>query len=183
MEDLSSFIQDIVENSLNVQAENIQLLITEDTLQKTLLIEIIDDGIGMSEETLQKVEDPFYTTRTTRKVGLGLSFFKQSVLQTEGKFKITSTLGEGTSVFALYNTFHIDMPPVGDLSSTIQTILAHPALKHFIYNHQIDDANFRFDTEEVKNVLGVTSFNDVTLLQDIKQYIQDLLDNIRGGKL
>lgn len=183
MEDLSSFIQDIVENSLNVKADNIQLLITEDTLQKTLLIEIIDDGVGMSEETLKKVEDPFYTTRTTRKVGLGLSFFKQSVLQTEGQFRITSKLGEGTSVFALYNTDHIDMPPTGDIPSTIITILTHPSLKHFIYNHQIDELNFRFDTEEVKNVLGITSFEDVTLLQDLKQYIQDLLEEIRGGKL
>jgi len=183
MEDLSQFIQDIIENSLNVNADTIQLLITEDSKEKTLLIEIIDDGIGMSEETLKKVEDPFYTTRTTRKVGLGLSFFKQSVLQTEGQFKITSRLGEGTSVFALYNTSHIDMPPVGDLSMMVQTVLTHPSLKHFIYNHQSDEAHFRFDTEEVKNVLGISSFDDVSLLQDIKKYIQDLLEEIRGGKL
>ncbi len=182
MDDLSLFIQDIVENSLNAKSNNITLKINENPNEDYLIIEIIDDGIGMDQLTLKKVTNPFYTTRTTRKVGLGLSFFKESVLQTGGDFQIRSTPGLGTYVYAKYISSHIDMPPVGDIALTIQAILVHAALKHFVYLHRYLDKEFHFDTHEIMETLEITSFTDVSLLQDIKQYITDLLKEIRGGR-
>lgn len=183
MDDLSLFIQDIIENALNVSAKHITLLVEEDTKSQLLKIEIRDNGKGMDKETLKKIEDPFYTTRTVRKVGLGLPLFKQSVLQTEGEFEVHSVINEGTTVRAVYHTNHIDMLDLGDIPSCIQAILTHPEMRHFTYIHQYDQKNFCFDTEEIKEILDITSFEDVSLLQDIKRYLADLLKETRGGKL
>lgn len=181
MDDLSYFIQDIVENSLNVKAKNIQLYINENVLSNRITVRITDNGCGMDKETLSKVLNPFYTTRTTRKVGLGLSFFRESALQTGGSFDITSSLGLGTIVEARYVLNHIDTPVLGDIAETIMTILTHPILEHFVYVHEYNQKSFHLDTDELKHTLEIVSFEDPQLLLLIKQYITDLLKEIRGG--
>jgi predicted metal-dependent phosphoesterase TrpH/anti-sigma regulatory factor (Ser/Thr protein kinase) len=149
MEDLSLHILDIVENSINACAGRIEIRINEDSANDLLTIEIIDDGKGMDAETLRKATDPFFTTRTTRRVGLGLSFLAQAAEESEGTFDIRSKPGEGTTVKATFRMSHPDCKPMGDIAQTIVTLVTgHPGID-FLYEYKKDDSTYRFDTREV----------------------------------
>ena len=127
MKELSLNILDIVENSTKAKAELVKIEIYES--DELLSITITDDGTGMDEETLKSVTDPFYTTRTTRKVGMGIPLFRLAVQQTGGEFSIESThvdvdaKNHGTEVRAIFNKTHIDFTPLGDIISTIITLI------------------------------------------------------------
>ena len=122
MRDLSLHIIDIVQNSVRADATLVNLTI--EISGEVLIIRIGDNGCGMTAETLQKVTDPFYTTRTTRKVGLGLPFFKQSAEQSGGELIIESEVGMGTVVTATFGLHHLDRPPMGDLSETVSLVMS-----------------------------------------------------------
>ena len=139
MKELSLNILDIVENSTKAKAELVKIEIFES--DELLSITITDDGTGMDEETLRSVTDPFYTTRTTRKVGMGIPLFRLAAQQTGGEFSIGSThvdvdkRNHGTEVHALFNKTHIDFTPLGDIISTITTLIqGHPNVD-FLFNH------------------------------------------------
>ena len=148
MEDLSLHILDIAENSISASAKRIEIRIDEDKAKDLLTVEIKDDGKGMDEETLQKVLDPFFTTRTTRKVGLGLSLLAQAARQSDGKIELSSGPGEGTTVKAVFRFSHPDCKPVGDIHETIRSLVAgHPGID-FLYEHMKNGSIYRFDTRE-----------------------------------
>ena len=123
MRELSLNVMDIAQNSVRAKASVIKIEITEDTEQSTLEIKITDDGCGMSEEQVKSVIDPFFTTRTTRKVGLGIPLFKMAAEQTDGYLDIKSQLGKGTVVTAKFISSHMDMTPLGDINSTISILI------------------------------------------------------------
>jgi len=112
MQDLSLHILDIIENSINAGAKRVEIMINEDLEKDILSIEIKDNGEGIDRETLEKVLDPFYTTRTTRRVGLGLSLLSQSAKEAEGDISIKSEKGVGTAVHAYFKHSHIDRRPL-----------------------------------------------------------------------
>ena len=148
MEDLSLHILDIAENSITASAKMIGIRIIEDHAKDLLTIEIMDDGKGMDEQSLQKAIDPFFTTRTTRKVGLGLSLLAQATRESDGKIELSSEPGKGTTVKAVFRLSHLDRKPIGDINETIRTLVAgHPEID-FIYEHQKDNSTYRFDTRE-----------------------------------
>jgi anti-sigma regulatory factor (Ser/Thr protein kinase) len=148
MEDLSLHILDIAENSISASAGRIEIRIDEDQANDLLTIEITDDGRGMDEETLKKALDPFFTTRTTRRVGLGLSLLAQAARQSDGRFDLSSVPDEGTTVKATFRLSHPDCKPIGDLGETIGTLVtAHPEID-FLYEHKKDNSTYRFDTRE-----------------------------------
>jgi signal transduction histidine kinase len=148
MEDLSLHILDIAENSITASAKMIGIRIIEDHAKDLLTIEIEDDGKGMDEQSLQKAIDPFFTTRTTRKVGLGLSLLAQATRESDGKIELSSEPGKGTTVKAVFRLSHLDRKPIGDINETIRTLVAgHPEID-FIYEHQKDNSTYRFDTRE-----------------------------------
>ncbi|HHE38370.1 MAG TPA: ATP-binding protein, partial [Candidatus Cloacimonetes bacterium] len=122
MEDLSLHILDVVENSITANASKIIIKIREEKEKDLLVIEIKDNGKGMNEETVKKVLDPFYTTRTTRRVGLGLSLLQQAAKESNGDFEINSKPGVGTEIKASFQDSHIDRKPIGDMNSTIVTL-------------------------------------------------------------
>ena len=124
MEDLSLHILDIVENSLNAAANRVEIQIAEDTVQDLLCIVITDNGRGMDEEARARALDPFYSTRTTRRVGLGLSLLAQAARECEGDLTLRSAPGEGTEVRATFRLSHPDCKPMGDLAATLAAILA-----------------------------------------------------------
>lgn len=124
MEDLSLHILDIVENSIAASATRIRILITEDTQRDLLSLEISDNGRGMDAETQKKALDPFYTTRTTRRVGLGLPLLAQAAREGGGHFELDSETGRGTTVKAVFQLSHPDRKPLGDIAETLQTILS-----------------------------------------------------------
>ena len=150
MEDLSLHILDIVENSISAMARRIEIRVDEDRAKDLVTIEIKDDGNGMDEQTLKKALDPFFTTRTTRKVGLGLSLLAQAAKDSEGTFDLSSCPGEGTTVNATFRLSHPDCKPMGDIGQTIQVlVMSHPEID-FLYEHKKDNSTYRFDTREVR---------------------------------
>ena len=176
MKDISMHIMDILQNSIRAKADLIQLNVTEDAAADTLTLEFIDNGCGMSGETLSKVLNPFFTTRTTRKVGLGLSLLKQNAEQTGGSLDIQSKLGEGTTVRAVFGLSHWDRQPMGDLPGTvILTVSAHPEIR-FIFRYQSETIDFVFDTEEVNEVLDGASLQDPSVVRDLKELVEANLE-------
>ena len=153
MRELSLNILDIAQNSISAGASLTEIVVNENTKENTLLIGIYDNGCGMTEEQVKSVIDPFFTTRTTRKVGMGIPLFKMSCEQTGGKFTIESEKGVGTKINALYKTDSVDFTPLGDIASTIVTIVSMNADKEFLYRRVLDDKEFIFSTVEIKKIL------------------------------
>ena len=150
MEDFSLHILDIVENSIAAMAGRIEIRIDEDQAKDLVTIEIKDDGNGMDEQTLKKALDPFFTTRTTRRVGLGLSLLNQAAKDSEGTFDLSSEPGEGTTVNATFRLSHPDCKPMGDIGQTIEVlVMSYPEID-FLYEHKNDNSTYRFDTREVR---------------------------------
>jgi nitrogen-specific signal transduction histidine kinase len=138
MEDLSLHVLDIVENSMAAAAGEIRILIDEDAAMDTLSLKISDDGNGMDEEMQKKVLDPFYTTRTTRRVGLGLPFLAQAARESGGKLELDSTPGKGTTVRVVFQLSHPDRKPLGDIVATLGTILAGRPKLDLVFEYRMD---------------------------------------------
>lgn len=148
MEDLSLHILDIVENSIAASAKRIEIRIEEDQTKDLLMIEIKDNGKGMDEQALKKALDPFFTTRTTRKVGLGLPLLAQAARETDGKIEVNSAPNKGTRVKASFRLSHPDLKPMGDINETILTIVVGYPEIELLYEHKEDNSIRRFDTRE-----------------------------------
>lgn len=173
MKDLAMHIMDILQNSTRARATEITLDVIEDASKDTLTLRFIDNGCGMDEETLSKVLNPFFTTRTTRKVGLGLSLLKQNAEQTGGFLDITSQKGVGTTVTAVFGLTNIDRPPMGDLAGGfVLTASAYPNIR-FILNYQRDDLNYKFDTQEVLEILDGISIQEPEVIQYLTEMIAE----------
>ena len=155
MEDLSLHILDIVENSIGAKASRIKIKVNENMKRNLLTIEIKDNGEGMDEETIKKVLDPFYTTRTTRRVGLGLSLLAQATKESGGNIKIKSIIGKGTSVKAVFQYNHVDRKPLGDIEKTLTTLIVGNPEINFIYEHRRGDVKFKLDTKKARESIGV----------------------------
>ncbi|MHB0857533.1 MAG: ATP-binding protein [Anaerolineae bacterium] len=154
MRELSLHVLDIVENALEAGATRVCIEIDEDSRRNRLTIRVSDNGRGMSAETLQRLADPFYTTRTTRPVGLGIPLLRAAARRCNGDLTITSQVGQGTEVTAEFERDHIDRAPLGDIKSTLLgTILSHKTCD-VQYRHHVDERLFAFDTEEMRRELG-----------------------------
>lgn len=147
MEDLSLHILDIVENAIAAKAGRIEISVVEEPEKDRLIIEIKDDGFGMDEEIRQKAVDPFFTTRTSRKVGLGLSLLAQSAREAGGKLEIESHPGDGTRVKATFQYGHIDRKPLGNMAETMAMLfLGNPEID-FHYTHVKGENSYSLKSE------------------------------------
>ena len=173
MKELSLNILDITENSVKAGATLTEISINE--TRDELLISIKDDGCGMSEETVRSVTDPFYTTRTTRSVGLGIPLFKLAAEQTGGRFEISSDTGEhhGTTVKAYFNKNHLDFTPLGDVISSITTLIQGHPDTDFLFTHTIGGKEISLDTRELRLVLEDVPLNTFEVLEWIKGNLED----------
>jgi len=183
MKELSLNILDITYNSIKAKAETIEITVSESVQKNIVEIEIKDNGCGMSEEFVQRVTDPFVTTRTTRKVGLGIPLFKQSAEDTDGSFSIRSKVGEGTVVYASFRLDHLDRAPIGDMSGTLVSLIQANDKIRFIYRHVTDNGTFILDTDEFHEQLGDVPLSEPAVLNWIGEYINENLDAIQGGKI
>ena len=181
MRELSLNVLDITENSVSAGASLIEIDVLESTEEKTLSVIIRDNGRGMSEETLENVKDPFYTTRTTRKVGMGIPLFKMAAEMTGGYLELKSELGVGTEIKALFKTDSIDFTPLGDIDATILMLITMHEEIDFVYRLKKDADEFVLKTEELKAILGGVSFNDMDVRAWLKDYISEQSQIIRGG--
>ena len=182
MKELSLNILDITQNSISARATLIYITLTEDA-DGWLTLAIRDNGCGMTEETLRTVMDPFYTTRTTRKVGMGIPLLKMAAEQTGGKVTIESvseTVSEnhGTTITATFDTGHIDMTPLGDIISTVETILqGHPEID-YVYTHTSPRFSVKMDTRELRAVLGEVSLAEPEILAWVRGYLSEQYEQL-----
>ncbi len=173
MRELSLNVLDIAQNSIAAGASLTEILVKENTVEKTLLIGIYDNGKGMTPEQVENVKDPFFTTRTTRKVGMGIPLFKLAAEQTGGSFTITSQVGVGTRVDALFKTDSIDFTPLGDMASTIATIVSMNEDKDFVYTRSIDGKEFTFKSSDIKKILDGVPLSEPSVISWIEDYIKE----------
>jgi hypothetical protein len=183
MKELSLNILDISQNSVKANATKIDIVVTESIKDDLVTIKIIDNGCGMSTDFLASVIDPFVTTRTTRKVGLGIPLLRQLTIDTQGEFDIKSKLGEGTSVFASFKLSHLDRPPIGDMPSTIVTIISSNPDIRYVYTHKTDIGEFVLDTDEIKETLDGIPISEPEILVWLGGYLTENLNSIEGGNI
>ncbi len=177
MKELSLNILDIAQNSIKAGADTIRIELTESV--NRFEIRITDNGCGMKEDFVRNVTDPFTTTRTTRKVGLGIPLFKLAAEQTGGSLTISSKhesehpLDHGTVVTAVFDPSHMDFTPLGDIASTIIILIQGSPDVHWVYTHSKDNGSVSLDTDELKAVLGDVPLDTFEVLTWIGDYIKE----------
>ena len=177
MKDIALHIMDILQNSTRAKATIIVLNIEENIETDKLTLTFKDNGEGMSEETLQQVLNPFFTTRTTRKVGLGLSLLKQNAELTGGFLSIDSQLNKGTEVNVSFGLSHIDRPPMGDLAGTmVLTASAYPNIR-FIMHYKTNKIDYIFDTQEINETLDGVSIQEPEIVQYLIEMVREEITN------
>ncbi len=172
MEDLSLHILDIAENSIAAQADKIEIRIRQDGDQDIISIEIIDNGLGMDKQTLEKALDPFYTSKKVRRFGFGLSLLSEAAKAANGHFSIQSKKGEGTRVKADFQLSHIDRQPLGDIGQTlISLIIGNPEIE-FLFEHKKNGHTFVLDTRIIKAQLNKMPINSVAGIKKIRESLK-----------
>ncbi len=172
MEDLSLHILDIVENSVAAKADKIEIRILEDKKNDLLSVEIIDNGIGMDKETMKKVLDPFYTSKTVRRFGLGLPLLSEAAKAANGQLSLESKKGEGTRVKANFQYTHIDRKPLGDMGQTIITLVVGNPEIDLIYVHKKNSHTYIFDTKKLKAQLKEVPLNSPHGIRMIRENLK-----------
>lgn len=173
MRDISLHILDIVQNSLAAEARHVWITVCEDSVKDRLTVVIKDDGKGMDQETVRKVVDPFYTTRKTRKVGLGLPLLQANTEACDGNLTIVSAPEEGTTIEAVFRLTHIDRPPLGDMAVTLVSLFSGSPEVDFFYCHQCNEKIFHCSTLEIKEELGGLAINHPEVLAWLKEYLEE----------
>ncbi len=171
MEDLSLHILDIAENSLAAGAKNIGIAIKEDSSSDQLIIEISDDGKGMEPKIAERATDPFYTTRTSRKVGLGLALLNEAARMANGRMDIESLPGRGTKVSVRFQLSHVDRKPIGNMADTLVALIASQTDIDLTYVHEKDDDRFAFNTRDIRECFDESPINSAEVLTFIRRYL------------
>lgn len=181
MRELSLNVLDIAQNSIAAAATQIQMEVVERTNAHTLTIGIYDNGCGMTDEQVKSVLDPFYTTRTTRKVGMGVPLFKMAAEQTGGTLTVSSKVGIGTNIKAVFHTDSVDFTPLGDMASTVTTLVSMNTEIQFLYRHKVDKKEFVFDTAEIREILGDVPLSEPAVMQWMREFIEENTKALYGG--
>lgn len=177
MEDISLHILDIAENSVNAGASQIFIRLSEKADQDLFSIEIEDNGRGIPDELKERVLDPFYTTRTTRKVGLGLSLMKQAAEATGGSLNLRSEVGKGTIVTAIFRPNHIDMEPLGNLTDSITVLIVGNQDTEIIFSFEKHDETVSLDTRELRQELEGIPLNSPDVISMIRKFLAESLSS------
>ena len=173
MEEIAMYILDIVNNSIRAGSNNIHVFIKDSVKENIVHVMIVDDGCGMNETQLNKVTDPFYTSRTTRNVGLGVPMFKDSVEMSGGTFNIQSLENDGTLIEGTYIKDHLDTPPMGDIIETMITLIQFDENINYIFEYNEDDHEFVLNTIDIKEILEDVPINIPEVLNWLREYIKE----------
>ncbi len=173
MKELALHILDIAQNSITAGAENIGINVEEDEGNNVFRITVIDDGCGMSEEMVQRVTDPYVTSRTTRRVGMGIPLLMHSAEQAGGFLKIESKKGKGTTLEATFEHNHIDRPELGDIAGVMSILIGSNPDIRFQYQHKKNEQDFSLDTNDVIDTLEGIPINEPEVLKFIREMIND----------
>lgn len=180
MRELALHILDVAENSVAARAQSVEISVLEDVASDRLSISVRDDGIGMDEEMLGQVTDPFVTSRTTRRVGLGIPFLKAAAESCNGSFVIDSTPGKGTWLQVDFQHSHIDRMPLGDLSGTMLTLLVTFPDTHWVFRYSVNGTEFVFDDALVKETLAGVSLAEPQVLAYLRDWLQVGMADVRA---
>ncbi|MDO4568104.1 MAG: ATP-binding protein [Clostridia bacterium] len=172
---------DIAQNSISAHASVIEIETVVRRCEDRLTITVRDNGCGMDADMLKSVTDPFTTSRTTRKVGLGIPFFRLGAEACGGDFSIKSSVGEGTCITASYQISHIDRPPMGDMAETMLTLAVSNPDVRFVYRLDVDETVFVFDTGAISEVLGDVPITEPEIVRWMKEYLIQGIDELNGG--
>jgi anti-sigma regulatory factor (Ser/Thr protein kinase) len=180
LKELSLHILDIAENSVNAGATKIEILVVENLNKDELIINIKDNGKGMDPEKLKNISDPFITSRTTRKVGLGIPFLKAAAEACEGSLEITSERGVGTEVKVRFKLSHIDRMPLGDLQSTwLNLLIGYPKI-HWVFDYSINDKTYSLNDQPIKEVLQEIPLSDPQVIGYLKNEIANGFESVKN---
>lgn len=171
MLELALNILDVAENSVRAGASLIEIGLSEDFAADTFIIMIVDNGCGMSAAQLERVSDPFFTTKTVRHVGLGVPLLKQAAEAAGGSFAISSFAGEGTAVVASFQHSHLDRQPLGDVAGALTTLILGAPAVDFVYTHRVNELEFCLDTRELRD--PELSLNDPAVLRLIAENVRE----------
>lgn len=173
MQDLSLHILDITENSIAAGATVIEITVNEDSRENLLTVTIQDNGRGLEEENSKKVIDPFYTTKESKRVGLGVSMLAHATREANGTFDIQSKKGEGTKITATFMYDHIDRRPLGNIIDTIVTLIATSGSRFdLVYRHSKNKKSLILDTREIKAELNGIALSDPQVLETLRKQLE-----------
>ena len=178
MKELAMHVYDLMENSTAANSSLVRLTIRDSLKDNIYHFTIEDNGKGMSPEFLAKVTDPYTTSRTTRKVGLGLPLIKMNTENCGGGMTLESTVGKGTTLKFWFQHDHWDRPPMGDLAGTIVMLCAAHQDIHINYTHITDEGEFVFDTDEIHEALDGMDMNDMKVYAWLKDMVRENLEEI-----
>jgi hypothetical protein len=173
VEDICFHLVDLVQNSLAAGAKNIQLNIVESKNLDTLTMEVADDGRGMDNLTIEKVQDPFFTTKSFKKVGLGIPLLKATAQTCRGDFNISSTVGRGTEVKATMQRSHLDCPPLGNLEETLLSLLVSLDQVNLQFFYRNDRGEFSVSSSAIRQQVGELHFSHPDVYHFLKAYIHE----------
>jgi hypothetical protein len=176
--ELARHILDIVENSVRAGATLIRILVMEDRSKDLFLMRITDNGSGMTPEERERALDPFYTTKKVRRVGLGLPMLSDAADRTGGKMTLRSKPGTGTMVEAVFGLTHIDRQPMGNIVSTLITIIVGNAGIDLLYRHEVDGRRYLLDTRDIKKALEDVPLNHPEVTGFLREHITEGLSDI-----
>ena len=183
MRELSLHLLDIAENSVAAGASQIKISVREDTRTDLLQMSVEDNGKGMDAKMVASVVDPFVTSRTTRKVGLGIPLLKEAAEACNGFLKITSQVGVGTTLFVQFQRSHIDRMPLGDLADTfLHLLIANPSI-HWLFCYQMDDQSFELDDAPIKAELEGISLTEPAILNYLRVTIETGIRSLTAGNI
>ena len=180
MNDLSLHIIDIIQNSLSAGASLIGLTVDEQPAAGRLTVTIKDDGQGMEAAQVDRLSDPFFTSRTTRRVGMGIPLYTQSARQAGGDVTVSSTPGEGTTVEAWFDMNNIDLPPMGDIPGAVVLMASANPGTEFVFEYIYAGESYVFDTRQVREALGGLPLSDPGVMNAVTEMMEN---NIRTIKL
>lgn len=183
MKELALHLLDIAENSLAAGARHITIKVAEDTHNDRLVMEVCDDGKGMDAETVARVVDPFVTTRTTRKVGLGIPLLKAAAEACNGHLEIESEVGKGTCVRASFQRSHIDRMPLGDLAGTFLTLLVGNPHVYWTFIYQVDNQTYTFDSQPILEILQDVPLSEPRVLAYLRQELENGIHQVQKSTL
>lgn len=180
MKEIALHIMDIAQNSVRAGASEIRITLSESVAADSLSLTVTDNGRGMDPETRSKAADPWFTSRTTRRVGMGLPLLEMNASLSGGAMTIDSAPGKGTTVTATFAYSHVDRPPLGDVSGTVALlILSNPAI-NIVYTHLCEGAAWNISTGQIKEELGSDAVTDLTIVRALREIINENVAEVRN---
>lgn len=173
-------ILDIVQNSISAGATLVTLTVDESPAEDLLTIAVGDNGRGMTPEQVSRLADPFFTSRTTRKVGMGIPLLMDSARQSGGDVRIESEPGKGTEVTAVFGYSNIDRPPLGDVANALMLLVSSNPALDFLFTYRYNGDEYLFDTVDVREILGDDALKDLTIIRNLEEMIKDNMREIRN---